>query len=266
MAVSRRRSTLAAVAATLVTSALIATPSAGAATCPGAELTPSAASIGTARNATLCLLNEQRAAAGLVPLTGEPLLTSLATQYSQSMVDGRFFSHVSPDGVNLEQRLASYVPVNGGWLIGENIGWGEGSSANPSFVVDGWMHSAGHRANVLQPRFREVGIGIVNGSPRGSAPAAISATYTADFGVRDGAGAASSAPVTGATAPASEATAAALAPAGAQPRKRISKARKRRIAAQCRRIANRKHLSKSRRKTSIARCMRTKIRAAGFRL
>jgi uncharacterized protein YkwD len=269
MAAARRRSTLTALAATLVTSAAIATPNAGASTCPGADLTPSAASIGTATSATLCLLNEQRAAAGLAPLTSEPLLTSVATQYSQSMVDGRFFSHVSPDGVDLEQRLAAYVPVNGGWLIGENIAWGEGSSSTPAFVVDGWMHSAGHRANILQRGFREIGIGIVNGTPRGSAPAT-SATYTTDFGARDGAGATSPgaatlAPAPGATSPASEIAAASLAPAASQPRKRISEKRKRRITAQCTRIASRKHLSKSRRKESIARCVRTKIRAAGLR-
>jgi hypothetical protein len=185
------------------------------------------------------------------------------------MVDGHFFSHVSPDGVDLEQRLASYVPVNGGWLIGENIAWGEGSNSTPAFIVDGWMHSAGHRANILQPGFREIGIGIVNGTPRGSTPAT-SATYTTDFGARDtGAtspGAATLAPAPGATSPTgSEVTAAALAPAGEQPRKRISKKRKRRITAQCTRIARRKHLSASRRKASIARCVRTKIRAAGLR-
>jgi len=270
MAALRRRSTLAAVAATLVASAAIGTPGAAASTCPGAELLVAGSSIDSARSVTLCLLNEQRAAAGLAPLASEPLLTSVATQYSQSMVDGRFFSHVSPSGVDLQQRLAAYVGTAGGWLIGENIAWGEGSSSTPAFIVDAWMHSAGHRANILSAGFREIGIGIVTGTPRGSAPQT-SATYTTDFGARAGAGGSFPGPATLAPAPGAMAAtgpgvaAAALDPAAGSEPRRISKARKRRFSAQCARVARRRQATHGRRVASVARCVRAKIRAAGLR-
>jgi uncharacterized protein YkwD len=99
------------------------------------------------------------------------------------MVDGRFFAHVSPGGQVLSQRLAPYTNGAGEYQVGENLAWGEGPLATPRSIVDRWMHSDGHRANILNAGFREIGIGIVSGSPTGSLPT-WSATYTTHFGTR----------------------------------------------------------------------------------
>jgi uncharacterized protein YkwD len=70
------------------------------------------------------------------------------------------------------------------WWLGENIGWGSGSAADPYALVRMWMKSPPHRANILSSHFREIGIGIAVGIPvRGAhASAQGGATYTTDFG------------------------------------------------------------------------------------
>jgi hypothetical protein len=96
------------------------------------------------------------------------------------MIAGGFFDHETPDGVTLEQRLAK---VNYGFeLAGENIAWGEGMLATPAQIVTAWMHSDGHRANILDPDFRQIGLGIVAGVPHPSSFGG--ATYVTDFGTR----------------------------------------------------------------------------------
>jgi uncharacterized protein YkwD len=98
------------------------------------------------------------------------------------MVRQRFFDHVSPDGTTFDQRVkaAGYVSFQ---TLAENIAWGSGQRATPARIVNGWMHSSGHRRNILDRGLHEIGIGIVPGAPldvRGQR----AATYTTDFGRR----------------------------------------------------------------------------------
>jgi uncharacterized protein YkwD len=67
-----------------------------------------------------------------------------------------------------------------GFTLGENIAWGSLRYSTPASIVNLWMHSPGHRANILRPQFRDIGIGIANGAPEGGVGGA--ATYTTDFG------------------------------------------------------------------------------------
>jgi uncharacterized protein YkwD len=133
---------------------------------------------------TLCLLNFERAQAGLAPLVENRLLDGASERHSADMEARTFFEHVNPDGVDPQTRIASsgYVPP-GGWT-GENIAWGNGALVSPAAIVDDWMHSPGHRENILRPNFREVGIGIALGrAPKASADGSLrAATYTTDFG------------------------------------------------------------------------------------
>jgi uncharacterized protein YkwD len=66
--------------------------------------------------------------------------------------------------------------------VGENIAWGSQELATPRSIVNGWMHSPGHRANILNRRFREIGIGVSRGAPEPGFDRA--ATYATDFGAR----------------------------------------------------------------------------------
>ena len=68
------------------------------------------------------------------------------------------------------------------WAYGENIAWGADWRGSPAAIVEAWMDSPPHRANILNRSFREVGVGFDTGTPGGDrAPGGI---YTVDFGLR----------------------------------------------------------------------------------
>lgn len=263
MVARRRRLSAPALAIVLAGTLAVAAPAAEAATCPGADQ-PVASSIDGSRAATLCLINNERGMRGVRPLTSQPLLDAAATSYSQAMVAQRFFDHVSPTGETLERRLASYVSAGASWEIGENIAWGEGPYATPAAIVDSWMQSAEHRENILEASFAEIGIGIAVGSPVGSPPS-YSATYTTDFGSRTAPLGAAPAPRPPAPPAADSSAQSASDPGTARPRppaRKVSAAKKRRITAQCKRIARRTRSSRAARKRRVERCVRARLRAA----
>jgi uncharacterized protein YkwD len=164
---------------TLVAALFAAAPSAALA-CDGADAVPAPGSLASARHATLCLLNEQRTSHGLGPLTESSTLEKAADKYAADMVARRFFDHVSPGGGTFMDRIkaAGWV-ASGSWTAGENIAWGSGSLGTPASIVDGWMHSAGHRANILNGAFTQTGIGIAEGAPQAGVDDA--GTYVNEF-------------------------------------------------------------------------------------
>jgi len=74
-----------------------------------------------------------------------------------------FYSHTSPEGTQPWDRAAAAGARHRS--IGENIACGQRS---PAEVVDGWMNSPGHRANILKPDFTHIGIGFAGGGPAGT--------------------------------------------------------------------------------------------------
>jgi uncharacterized protein YkwD len=145
---------------------------------------PSAAGLDAASQATVCLLNRERAARGLRLLSLNALLNRASLEHSREMVDLNYFEHDTPDGRSVGDRLRALGYARGfNASAGENIAWGVGRKSTPRAIVEAWMHSAGHRADILRPAFTEIGIGIALGAPevtdRKSAQAA---TYTTDFG------------------------------------------------------------------------------------
>jgi uncharacterized protein YkwD len=98
------------------------------------------------------------------------------------MVGGSFFAHRAPGGPDLVARLrrAGYLgPRTTVWVVGENLAWARATAATARGIVAAWMASPAHRANILEPSFRDIGIGIVGGTP-GDAGAGV--TVTTDFG------------------------------------------------------------------------------------
>jgi uncharacterized protein YkwD len=148
--------------------------------CSASHADVRAATIRRARDATLCLLNRVRARHGLTPFRLSPKLSHAARRHSRDMVRHRYFAHDSLNGRSPFDRMRAthYVPRNASWWLGENIGWGSGSLAEPIVMVRAWMHSPPHRLNILSGHFRDIGIGIVPGAPVGGG----GATYTTDFG------------------------------------------------------------------------------------
>jgi uncharacterized protein YkwD len=132
---------------------------------------------------TLCLLNRERAKRNLQPLRENPLLERAAVKHSQDMVSRGFFDHETPEGRTPQDRiLATGYVSNAGRSTGENLAWGEGFRSSPNEIVKGWMHSPGHRENILRPQFQEIGIGIVLGVPAVKDADEPGATYTTTFG------------------------------------------------------------------------------------
>ncbi|MDO8212996.1 CAP domain-containing protein [Conexibacter sp. CPCC 206217] len=154
------------------------------AACAAADVDVTGATLEKATDATLCLLNRERSQRGMKPLQLDPKLGRAARAHSQDMVKRQYFEHESQDGRTPFQRMLAtrYVPKGASWTLGENIGWGTLDLAQPGALVKAWMDSPGHRANILNPRFREIGIGIVPGVPLHDEEGQPGATYTTDFG------------------------------------------------------------------------------------
>jgi uncharacterized protein YkwD len=168
----------------LVCSSLLAVTAVGAApamaqACSGADSTP--AQLGSkASRVTLCLLNRERAAHGVRALRADGKLARAARGHARDMVAQRYFSHDSRNGASFSTRIkrSGWTRARRSYTMGENIGWGGGSLSTPRAMVQAWMNSSGHRANILSSSFDEIGIGIANGAPTGGS----GATYATDFG------------------------------------------------------------------------------------
>jgi uncharacterized protein YkwD len=173
-------------AALLAVAMLLASaPGASAKHCKRAGLQPSKVSHRVVVRATLCLLNHARARHHLKPLRRSRRLGRAARNHSADMARRGYFSHDSRSGASFLDRIrrSGYLRRAGRWAVGENIAWGTGRLATPRAIVRAWMRSRGHRANILNGRFREIGVGITFSAPVRVAgrPAA---TYTTDFGMR----------------------------------------------------------------------------------
>ena len=102
------------------------------------------------------LVNEIRQQNGLKPLTENWELSRVARYKSQDMLDNRYFSHTSPTYGSPFQMIKACGLSDR--TAGENIAKGY---ASPQAVVNGWMNSSGHRANILNVSYTQIGIGYV---------------------------------------------------------------------------------------------------------
>jgi uncharacterized protein YkwD len=131
-------------------------------------------------------LNAIRGQYGLVPLKLNASLSSAAVSHSQEMgVDG-YFEHNSYDGTAFWRRIGRWYPSNGYgyWTVGENLLWSS-PDVDASRALDLWMHSPEHKANILAPRWREIGISAVHLTTAPGAYRGLSVTIvTTDFGAR----------------------------------------------------------------------------------
>jgi uncharacterized protein YkwD len=99
--------------------------------------------------------NAERAKVGLPPLKRQDDLDAAARWLAQDMASRNYFNHTDRQGRNMDRRLPDFG-YRDYQAIGENIACGQTS---PDSVVAGWMQSPGHRANILDPKFREIGVG-----------------------------------------------------------------------------------------------------------
>ncbi len=161
-------------------------PAALPAVCPDTDLIPAPGNLDRIAAATLCLINKQRESAGLHLLADNAKLDRVALAHSQDMTSRSYFDHNSPTGSTPVSRMtqAGYISNQVAYTIGENIAWGTLTLASPASIVNAWMNSPEHRANILDPAFRDSGIGVSPSAPVPSLAAGEpGATYTQNFGV-----------------------------------------------------------------------------------
>lgn len=103
------------------------------------------------------LVNQARAQAGLPPLSPDPVLTQLARMKSQDMVDKGYFSHYSPT-FGLPYQMEVNAGIRARHMGAENLG----SGPNVEMAHYLLMASPGHRSNILNPNFTEIGIGVAH--------------------------------------------------------------------------------------------------------
>lgn len=107
----------------------------------------------------LALVNQQRSANGLPALTLNGKLTSAAQSYAEQMQRTGYFSHTAQDGTTFKQRDEAAGYTNWVWL-GENIAYGQPTAED---VMVAWMNSPEHKANILNVKAKELGVGYAPG-------------------------------------------------------------------------------------------------------
>ena len=142
--------------------------------------------VSTLDSALVAQVNALRVARGLTPLRVSPFLAAAARAHSTQMARLGYFSHNSANGGAFSTRIATYYPSRGyrSWTVGENLLW-----ASPDVgavrALKLWLASPPHRANLLNPSWREIGLAAVHSTRApgvyGNSPATI---VTADFGAR----------------------------------------------------------------------------------
>ena len=105
------------------------------------------------------LMNGQRLANGLRSLQWDEEIIALARSHSQSMAEGKYFSHKDPSGGFVDSRAAKLGIFN--WMaIGENIAFMKGYDDPASMAVEKWMQSTSHKKNILSGQWRDSAIGV----------------------------------------------------------------------------------------------------------
>ena len=101
-------------------------------------------------------MNAERAKHGMRPLRINRRLSDAAHRHARDMVRRDYFSHDSLAGASFVDRIrrTGYLRGPRAWIVGENLAWGSGNRSHAAAIVRAWMKSPGHRANILQRRFR----------------------------------------------------------------------------------------------------------------
>jgi uncharacterized protein YkwD len=137
-------------------------------------------------SALLVQVNAFRVAHGLTALRVSPFLGAAARAHSTQMARLGYFSHNSANGSAFSSRIATYYPSRGyrSWTVGENLLWAS-PDVSAARALKLWLASPPHRANLMNPRWREIGLAAVHATRApgvyGNSPTTI---VTADFGAR----------------------------------------------------------------------------------
>jgi uncharacterized protein YkwD len=160
-----------------------------AATCQNTELTPEPGNLQLIRAATLCLVDQERARNGELPLKVSSELEQAAQSHTEAMVNEDYFAHIAPNGETPVDRIQAtgYIPnPEAGYTLGENIAWGTLELATPRAIVAAWIASPEHLENILTGAYTETAIGVTAAVPASLSNGQTGAVYGQVFGVITG--------------------------------------------------------------------------------
>jgi uncharacterized protein YkwD len=134
------------------------------------------------RKLLLKRINHVRAMHGLAAVDGSRTIRGAAMRHSDDMIGRDYFAHTSPTGSTMTDRILNTGYVSGySWVAGETLAWGWGTHIDARSTVRAWMHSPEHRAILLSPRYRVIGISRACGHFLGYTGACV---WTADWVTR----------------------------------------------------------------------------------
>jgi uncharacterized protein YkwD len=165
--------------ATIATTALLA-PAAGAAP----RRAPAALS--PLESGVLGDINAFRQAHDLQPLRVNPRLNAAAREHTLQMAADGYFAHESADGSAFWKRIQAFYSTGASayWSVGENLLWSS-PNVTPAQALRWWLASPEHRANLMNPRWREIGVAAVHEPDAPGVYEGREVTIvTTDFGVR----------------------------------------------------------------------------------
>lgn len=150
-------------------------------TCPGENATSASAKVEL--KTMRCLLNYVRVKRGLHKLADSSLLDRSSAIKSNAIVRCNQFSH-TPCGHPFTRTFSQvgYFKRASWWSVGENIAWGTGEFASPRAIMDAWLNSPEHRANLFTASWRQTGLAIVR-KPSLFGYSSVT-LWTNEFGVR----------------------------------------------------------------------------------
>jgi len=133
---------------------------------PSVEKKPVAFVLSSEEQRLLNNINQKRAAQGFSPLAVDAQLCRLAKLHSENMIKQKFFSHITPDGKNVQDR-ARDLGITNFKAIGENLAFNQGYEDPIGFAVERWLLSTGHKQNIFQSVWTATGIGIAKNEEGG---------------------------------------------------------------------------------------------------
>jgi uncharacterized protein YkwD len=167
--------------------ALVASPGAAPAMakngCPEAQTPAAELPVKTLRKSIVCLINKQRGKADLKRLHRNRELRKVGQRHVELMVEEDCLGHECPGEATLETRIrqSGYLDGASHWKFAENTG----CSISTKAMLRHWLRSGFHRQNMLEPKFRDVGVGVAQGAPDSGGCKTDFATFTVVFGARE---------------------------------------------------------------------------------
>jgi uncharacterized protein YkwD len=167
---------------------LVGVLAAAALVVPAATAAPqrARAALSPLESGVLVDINNFRRAHNLTPLHLNAKLSAAARQHTQQMAQDGYFAHESVDGAAFWKRIQGFYASGpwGYWSVGENLLWSS-PDVTPQQALQMWLKSPEHRANLLNPRWREIGVSALHQAAAPGVYKGLDVTIvTTDFGVR----------------------------------------------------------------------------------